>query len=57
LVLWRLDAPEKGVARVRWEWLVGWGNILLEVKRRRWGGGLVEGGPERRRTFEMVINN
>jgi hypothetical protein len=39
LVLWRLDAPEKGDARgVRWEGVRGWvgrlENTLLEAKGR-----------------------
>jgi hypothetical protein len=33
LVLWRLDAPEKGDARrMKLEWVGGWGSTLLELK-------------------------
>ena len=39
LVLWRLDAPEKGDARgVRWEWVGRWGNTLLQAKGKQMGG-------------------
>jgi hypothetical protein len=31
-------------------------NTLLEVKKRRWSVGLVEGGPGRGITFERSIN-
>ena len=35
LVLWSLDAPEKGDARrVRHEWMCGWRSTILEVKER-----------------------
>jgi hypothetical protein len=40
LVLWRLDAPEKGDARgMRLEWVGGWVSTLLEAKGREMGGG------------------
>ena len=33
MILWRLDAPEKGDARgVRQEWVDGWEITLLEAK-------------------------
>jgi hypothetical protein len=52
LVLWRLDAPEKGGARrVRWEWVGGWGSILLKQRRREWGERFVEGRQDRSITF------
>jgi hypothetical protein len=38
LVLWRLDAPEKGDARwMRQEWVGGWRSTLLEAKGRGMG--------------------
>jgi hypothetical protein len=40
LGLWRLDAPEKGVARgVRKEWVGEWGRTLIEARRKvmEWG--------------------
>ena len=40
LVLWRLDAPGKGIAReVRQGWVSRWGSTLLEAKGRRNGVG------------------
>ena len=42
LVLWRLDAPEKGDVRgTRQQWIGGWGSNLLEAKRR--GRGVCRG--------------
>jgi len=41
LVLWRLDASEKGDARgVKWEW-EGGGKPLRGEREGGWGGGLV----------------
>jgi hypothetical protein len=41
LVLWRLDAPEKGDAReVMWEWVGGLGSTFLEVKEKLYVVGL-----------------
>jgi hypothetical protein len=35
LVLWKLDAPEKGDARgVKQEWMGGWGSSLLDKRGR-----------------------
>ena len=59
LVLWRLDALEKGDARgVKQEWVGEWGSTILEAKGigewGLWGGGqFMKGRPERRITFEM----
>ena len=36
MVLWRLDAPTKGNARVvRWVWIGGRGSTLIESNGRR----------------------
>jgi hypothetical protein len=32
LVLWNLYTLEKRDARMRWEWVDGWGSTLLEAK-------------------------
>jgi hypothetical protein len=54
LVLWRLDAPEKGDARgVRREWVGEWGSTLLEAKGMELEWGLWGGGLGRWITFEM----
>jgi hypothetical protein len=56
LVLWRLDAPEKGDARgVMWEQVGEWVSTLLEAKERARGrvGRLVEGKLGRGIIFEM----
>jgi hypothetical protein len=48
LVLWMLDAPEKGDARgVRWEWLEE--HPIRAKVEGEWGGGgeTHEAGPER----------
>ena len=52
LVLWRLDAPSSGDARVvRQEWVGVWGSILREAGCWAWDKGFVEGKPGI--TFEM----
>jgi hypothetical protein len=39
LVLWRLDAPVLGDARVvRWEWEGGWVSTLIESGEGEWMG-------------------
>ena len=56
MVLWRLDAPEKGDARgVMWEQVGEWVSTLLEAKERARGrvGRLVEGKLGRGIIFEM----
>jgi hypothetical protein len=51
--LWRLDAPEKEVAKVvRWELVGGCESTLLEVKGRV-DGMLVEGIMGRGKTLEI----
>jgi hypothetical protein len=58
LVLWRLEAPEKGDARgVGQEWEDGWRSTLLETKRRGEGESLWRGDWEGGQHLKYKQNN
>ena len=53
MVLWKLDAPEKGNAReIKQEWMGEWESTFSEAKYREWGGDY-GGETGKGNTFEM----